>query len=408
MRDCSSWDATGAAVTAFEHPNSQRQRPRCHRRLSAPRLLLSSSVLLSLLEAPAARPGGFTECKESTVLAKWPDWLTGWPGGCLRRHTGSDTVSACNSSCFEDVECSAWQWRPQIGCLWAQDRAAEGVECYGAGNASFLGAQQFQGELVLHGSAAALHDLGSGKEVKGLMNIGPLGGANENEEAGRCKLLCYASHSCGVWQSGGGDCYIERSTFSISVQANLTTDSELAAVMVAGEEVRRGCPHTPHPVWLIMGSVDFAIGLLALLWAICSGTGPTREDPFRKAAIWSGPAACLCPAREEKGSPSGRLTSSKTDGAISGTSSASSISSVSNSAKDQPSITVESREADVLDNAPPSGSGILANRNRNANVRFNTSNDTNTYHSNNTNNTNNANSNSVAGSSSQSQDVLTL
>mmetsp|Transcript_30744 Transcript_30744/g.77757 ORF Transcript_30744/g.77757 Transcript_30744/m.77757 type:complete len:346 (+) Transcript_30744:73-1110(+) len=263
--------------------------------------LLPALLALELLELPllvGGRPGGFTDCETVSTLSAWPPWLESWPSGCMLRQEGlaSGSAAVCNQSCWEDVSCPAWEHSPGLGCFWA--RPGNDSQCGGLPPPSANGIDDvgdtFVGALLAHGNVAARKQLGKGFEVRGLFSLGSLGGATDEEEASRCRLLCYSSHFCGFWQYGNSSCRLERPPNAVYA-GNITQDTPLAALMVAGEELSRGCPHAPHPVWIAMGASFCGIGTLIVLWALCEGEGPTRENPLRPTSCFARVVKLFCP-----------------------------------------------------------------------------------------------------------------
>lgn len=241
---------------------------------------LPAAFLTLLVLSPCSvhgRPGNFDNCSYGEVLAPWLMLPAGWPGGCVVARPARSTT-ACNESCFEDVHCSGWHFGAEHGCRWAsaQCKAHENLEVNQSQSALAF-------TLVLHGVLRA-ENLSAGVEVPGLLSLGSLGGKDEDEEIQKCRLVCHADVSCGYWQYGGGACRVERTPLIVKV-GNITVGTPLGKLMVAGEQIYRGCPHAPHPYWIIMGCIDFVLGTLAFLWAVTAGTGPTREDPLKRHTV---------------------------------------------------------------------------------------------------------------------------
>lgn len=263
---------------------------------------LLSVLLAALPRWAAARPGAFKECADHTELP-WPPWLDGWPGGCLVQRPNASTANECRRACTEDVQCPAWRYDGEA-CLWAAGCCTgAGAHSVGGGGEAVAtdargpvlaarparGAVFLEGGLVLHGEISAQElpeqkELSRHYEVRGLLALGPLGGADAEEDANRCKLLCYVDTGCGYWQYGNGSCRVERAPHPV-FSRNVTKNTPFAALVVAGEQVMRGCPHDPHPAWLVFGLTNFSLGLCAILWAISGGTGPTREMPLKRNAL---------------------------------------------------------------------------------------------------------------------------
>lgn len=236
-------------------------------------------VLLLLLPA-AGRPGNFQTCPYNTQLLEWPDWLNDWPGGCLTTRSASTDVE-CNATCLKDAHCPAWQFTTGGRCLWAKAACSEEErEQWARENRTGDMGGVAAGGLVQHGNAEVLHRVGPGTEVRGLHDVGGLGADSIYEGARRCHLICYADISCGFWQFREDRCWVELGPTPVT-QKNISKSSALGRLTVDGEMVVRGCPHDPHPGWIIMGLLNFSLGLSAAIWAVTGGEGPTRNDPLK-------------------------------------------------------------------------------------------------------------------------------
>lgn len=239
--------------------------------------------LLHLLPNVAAEPAHFKKCQVANATGPWPEWLVSWPGGCLVSRPET-TAEGCNQTCFEDVRCPGWHFTANKECRWAT------TNCKGSNVTDPISIDEAaklstgNGSLVLHGVLQTTK-LAEGLEVQGLLNVGTLGGATEAEDVRRCSLLCHADTTCGYWQYGDGSCRLEIAPLEVDPFTNFTWNTPGSKLIVDGEEVARGCPHEPHPGWLIMGCVSLVLGSCAACWAVTGGEGPTRVDPEKPHAL---------------------------------------------------------------------------------------------------------------------------
>lgn len=210
-----------------------------------------------------------------SYLQQLRPWSGAWPGGCLVSAPRGDHSSwACEHTCRRNVYCSLWQYTGNQ-CLVSADSCEQG---------GVVGAGAVQGGgLIQHGTAAAISELPTDAKVEGLLHLDALPGAVEEEQAEVCRSVCYADVRCGFWQYGNGSCWVERHPHFKAMPANLTSATDLVLV---GEQVVRGCPHEPHPIWLSVGVAGAVLGTMALIWAAWQGgsNAVTRQKLLKARA----------------------------------------------------------------------------------------------------------------------------
>jgi len=131
------------------------------------------------------------------------------------------------------------------------------------------------GERIQHG---ALKVLANNTFIfyKGLSHY-PEDTGNESVKIARCKLACYTTVACSVWQYNKDGCYIEDRDGPLTSEnkAEVEVETEAAKTMNNGQTIEHYCPFyvPPEPeeglpwVWIITGIV---LGLLALAAIIYS------------------------------------------------------------------------------------------------------------------------------------------
>lgn len=238
----------------------------------------SAALVLALLRFAMAFPN---DCPNVTVTHSVAD---GWNAGCLGLKFDEDSTTAlgCKKACYSNVNCSVWQWvhdkhnkggDPVYKCWRGND--VHGCRNRAGKEEEFAGDLK-DGERVQHGAVKVLAN-NTFIFYEGLHWYEEDTG-NETEKIARCKLACYTTVACSVWQYNKDGCYIEDSLSPLTSanKASPKTEGDIAKTMNNGQTIEHYCPFyvPPEPeeglpwAWIISGIVLGLLALAAILYSM--------------------------------------------------------------------------------------------------------------------------------------------
>lgn len=183
------------------------------------------------------------------------DVSKGWDGECLglAKNADAKTMATCEETCKGNPNCAAWQYS---GIGEAANPAGHCYQGVPTGTCETrAGFKADGGQRLKHGDTKVLKSA-IGVEVMNLKEFKMVRDQTVAISEERCQKECYSTWSCGVWQYGENDCWIEAAPNNVAAQKALTGNA-FAKDVKAGEFIEHFCPPKPpkeEPTnWLLIG-----------------------------------------------------------------------------------------------------------------------------------------------------------